>query len=250
VRCFGRWLDPRSFTAACEEDVQRFLDERRISARTRYAYLSNLHCFYQCAIRCGLAVSDPTFTILRPKLPRYLPRPIGDGDLQVALATAGTVMRAWIVLGAYGGLRCAEIAKLQRGDVIEGERLLRIHGKGDKERFVPMHPEVEMALRVAGMPRSGPVFRRPRGGPFPPAMVSREISLFLRSVGIDATAHQLRHWFGTKTYQACRDIRVVQELLGHASPTTTAIYTAFSRDDAAAAVMALGLDEQVAEDVA
>lgn len=62
---------------------------------------------------------------------------------------------------------------------------------------------------------------------------------FLASLGIDATAHHLRHWFGTKTYEACRDLRVVQELMGHASPVTTAGYAAWSRVVAREAVEAL-----------
>lgn len=65
------------------------------------------------------------------------------------------------------------------------------------------------------------------------------VSGYFEGLGIEATAHQLRHWFGTRTYAACRDIRVVQELLGHQDPATTATYTAFSDGEAAAAVAAL-----------
>jgi integrase len=74
-------------------------------------------------------------------------------------------------------------------------------------------------------------------------MVSREMSVYLSSIEVHATAHQLRHWFATKAYRESRDIRVVQELLGHASPTTTAIYAAWSRDEAMRAVLAIEVDE-------
>lgn len=65
--------------------------------------------------------------------------------------------------------------------------------------------------------------------------------MYLHGVGIEATMHQLRHWFATKTYRASKDIRVVQELLGHSSPTVTAVYAAFAPEDAVAAVRALTL---------
>jgi integrase/recombinase XerC len=210
-------------------------------SKTRYDWVSTLHGFYQCQLRAGQVTVDPTSEIIRPKLPRYLPRPISDADLTMALESAGTMMGAWLTLGAYAGLRCAEISKLQRHDVIDGEGLLLVHGKGNRDRLVPIHPQVTAALRLAGMPKAGHLFRRPRGGPFPPAMVSREGALFFDGLGIDATMHQLRHWFGSKTYQACRDIRVVQELMGHSDPKTTAVYTAFSQEGATAAVMAIGL---------
>jgi len=72
-------------------------------------------------------------------------------------------------------------------------------------------------------------------------MVSQHGSQFFESIGVDCTMHQLRHWFGTKTYRECQDLRTVQELMGHASPVTTAIYTAISPTRARAAVDALAL---------
>lgn len=243
LRSFNRWLAPRSILEATEEDVQTFLDAKRLGVRTRYCWLSNLHSFYVFEVRRRKVKVDPTAEIIRPKLPRNLPRPIAESDLTYALEAAGVVMRCWLVLGAYAGLRCSEIARLTRSDVLDADGLLRIVGKGNVERLIPIHPEVMRALQVAGMPRSGHLFRRPRGGRFPDAMVSREIAVFFDGLDIDATAHQLRHYFGTNIYRACKDLRVTQELLGHASPTTTAIYTAFSRKDAAAAVLTLGIGQ-------
>ncbi len=78
-----------------------------------------------------------------------------------------------------------------------------------------------------------------RGGPFAPGDVSRVVNTYLHAMGIPATAHQLRHWFGTKTYAACNDIRVVQELMGHAHTVTTNMYVAYSTGTAQEAVQAL-----------
>lgn len=246
VRSFARWLDPRSLGAATEADVQLFLDGKRnrlgdpISARTRYGWVSTLHCFYRWAVHAGHAQIDPTMDIVRPKLRRTLPRPISDGDLSMAVTLAPPQVERWLVLAAYAGLRCAEIAGLERDQVLWDVGLLHVHGKGGRERMVPMHPRVVDSLASWPMPRrNGPIFRRPQGGSWPPSHLSSTGGQYLRSIGVDASMHQLRHWFGSRTYRACRDIRVVQELLGHSDPATTAIYTAWAMEDAEVAVLAL-----------
>jgi len=83
------------------------------------------------------------------------------------------------------------------------------------------------------------------GGPYSPQRVSVEFNRFFRSAQVDCTAHQLRHWFGTHLYSSTKDLRLTQEMLGHASPTTTSIYTAFDRTGAAEAVAALTLRREV-----
>jgi integrase len=114
--------------------------------------------------------------------------------------------------------------------------VLIVRGKGDRERIIPAHPLVVAA--VAAWPRSGRA-RRADGRPHTANDVSWRTRAFLHGLGIDASAHQLRHWFGTRTYAESRDLRVVQELMGHASPDTTAVYTAWSRPAAVDAVVAL-----------
>jgi integrase/recombinase XerC len=225
------------------EQIEQFLDRRNIGARTRYGWLSHLHCFYTWAFDRHYIDEDPTRTIIRPRLRRTLPRPIHDRDLMTAIQLAPSGLRAMLLLAAFSGLRCAEIARLERGDVLESWEppMLRIRGKGDIERMVPLHPDVWASLRLAGLPHTGRVFRRPRGGGWSPALLSRHVAVYFDDIGIDATAHQLRHWFATRTYAASLDLRVTQELLGHASPTTTAIYTQFSQPAAAEAVFALNL---------
>ena len=96
-------------------------------------------------------------------------------------------------------------------------------------------------LRLAGLPRNGYAFTRHDGAPGPnqPWLVSHLANACLREAGSAARFHDLRHRFATQLYQATRDIRLVQELLGHASPSTTAVYAAYDRAGAAAAVEAL-----------
>ena len=235
--------------SARAEDVERFLDGRRgrdgsgLGTKSRYDWVSDLHRFYSWAQDWDHLDHDPTVKVARPKQRQGLPRPIDTGDLAMALRMAEPMMRAWLALMAFGGLRCAEVARLDVDCVLWSDRLIRVRGKGEKERMVPIHVEVERSLRAVRLPSRGRVFRRPRGGGYPPAQVSKEVSAYFDSLGIGATAHQCRHWFGTQTYRACQDLRVVQELMGHSSPTTTAVYAAWSKREARRVVEALELDE-------
>ena len=127
--------------------------------------------------------------------------------------------------------------------MLDAEGLLRVvHGKGGHEPLLPLHPDVWTALRTLPMPRTGWVFNMPTGGKFTPPRLSVYFNRQLREAGVEATAHQLRHWFGSNLYAETHDLRVVQEMMGHASPTTTAIYTAFDRRAATTGVRALGLE--------
>jgi len=243
LRVWMVWCDGDPWTATTAE-VEGLIDTRRaksgtggVSAKTRNVWLSTLHAFYAWGIRAGHTDHDPTAAIDRPKLRRALPRPIPDDELAAALAQADALMCAWCTLMAYAGLRCAEVAGLTRERVTP--ELLCVLGKGQVERLVPTHPAVMVALRSHGMPRSGALFVGDDGRAFTANRVSARVGYHLRRCGSDATPHQLRHWFGTKTYAACRDLRVVQELMGHSSPLTTAGYAAYSRATAEAAVLAL-----------
>jgi site-specific recombinase XerD len=244
LTALSRYLEGRSLLDATRDDIEHFLDQRAIGARTRYAWISHLHSFYEWVIREEIGTKDPTARIIRPRLPRALPRPAVTEELRVAAEQADPQRRCWVLLAAYMGLRCQEIAGVRREDVLEAQGLLRIcMGKGGHERLVPLHPEVLSALRALPMPRAGWVFTRPRGGVYPAAQLSHDFNIFLRNVGVDATAHQLRHWFGSTLYVQTHDIRLTQEMLGHASPATTAIYTAFDRHAAGEAIKAMSLAE-------
>lgn len=243
VTALAKWMAPRSPFDATMGDIERFLDVRHLSARSRYTWLAALHTFYAWAIRESLTDTDPTAAIVRPRLRRTLPRPIRSEDLEHALDGADAQMRVILLLAAYQGLRCQEIAGLERGHVLFDQGLLRVvRAKGGHERIVPLHPEVAMAImRLPGRALYSPwVVQRPGGGPFTPARLSTTVSRYMKDRGIEATAHQLRHWFGTEMYKRSgHDIRMVQELMGHSSPITTAVYTEWTRPSAAAVVGAL-----------
>jgi len=221
---------------ATEDDVEAFLARRRIEARTRYCWLSNISCFYRWGIRKGHFTADPAGSLDRPRLPRLLPRPIADDDLRTALDGAPPRERAMLMLASHMGLRCVEISRLHANDVLwtGSPPLVLVRGKGGKDRTVPLHAEVRAALEV--LPRRGWVFRGDDGQALTAAKVSILLREHLRARGVEATGHQLRHWFGTRLYQTSHDLRLTQELLGHASPTTTSAYTAWARSDAAEAV--------------
>lgn len=229
--------DVRTIT---RQQLEVFLDRRTIGPRTRSLWISHLHVFFLWMTREELRTDDPTDDMVRPRLRRNLPRPATDADLRYALTQASPMVRCWLLLGAYQGLRCQEIAGLRREDV--SDTTLRIvQGKGGHERIVPLHPVVAQALRELPMPRTGPVFRRSAGGPFDGPQLSRAFNDFLRYMGIQMTPHQLRHWFATRLYASTHDLRLVQEMLGHQSPQTTAVYTAFSQPGAAEAIEKLAL---------
>ena len=248
LRALARYLAPSSLLDATREDIEAFLDIRKnaagkpIVARTRYAWLSHFHAFYEWAIREEWTDRCPTLAITRPRMRRNLPRPIADDDLAQAMAGAPPQMRAMLACAAFQGLRCKEIAGLDREDVLDTREppvIVVVAGKGGHQRIVPLHPEVLSALRCLPMPRSGPLFTRIRGTRYTPPTMSKAISEYLTELGIKATAHQLRHWFGTGIYANTHDIRLTQELMGHQSPDTTALYVAWAVVDAAPAVASL-----------
>lgn len=228
------------------DDVWAWLDAVPRVDRTRYMYLSTVHNFYCWAIIEGYATANPMAGVERPKVRAGLPRPIRHDDLAHAIMFAPPAEKAWLMLAAYAGLRCQEIAGLEREDVLDHEdpvMLHVVHGKGDKQRMVPLHPEVLAAMRLADMPRAGALYRSPHSGVQYNAHYLCQLgNRYLHSVGVTSTMHQLRHRFGTDFYRACKDIRLTQDVMGHASPVTTAVYTATSPGDAVAVIngMAIG----------
>ncbi len=209
----------------------------RSTPRSRYAAINNVTNFYRWCLDHGHLSVDPSRRLPTPKLPRLLPRPIPEDDLRKALDQAPTPrVRAYLVLAAYAGLRCTEIAALSRHDVLDraDPPVLIAHGKGNKDRVVPMCRTVIEALNAHGMPSRGPIFGRIDGQPgqVSAPRVSKMMGQYLAELGIDGRMHTLRHRFATETYRLSQDIRVVQELLGHESPQTTAGYAAYSRQGA------------------
>ena len=214
--------------------------------------VANCCCFYNWAFDTGLIETNPSRHLPRPKVHRGLPRPISGNTLDVALMTAEPDVRCWLVLGAFAGLRAGEMSRLQRKDILEEatQPVLLLDGKGGKQRIVPASSRVLSELRSYGLPSRGYVFRRRDGRPGcpSPARVSQLVNAHLHELGILDTGHAARHRFGTELYQRSRDIRLVQEVLGHADPATSAVYAAFAAGDAARYVEALSADDTARTD--
>lgn len=247
VRAVASDIDLSSATV---DQIEEWLDAREgreggpISDRTRYCYWSSLSGFYEWAVSAGVVEVDPTSQVNRPKLRPGLPRPIRLDLLHRALHHADDRMRVWVMLAALGGLRVAEIAGLERNDVHDNSDPWHLHvvGKGRKERWVPVHPQLRQALERFGLPRLGPLFRSRTGRPYTAASVSEMMCNHLNGLDIDDRPHSLRHWFATTALEGSDgNLRVVQELLGHANLNTTAIYTKVMPAQADAVVAGISL---------
>lgn len=237
---------------ADEESVAAFLDRRDLCDNSRNNWIATFLDFYRWATRKGFVATNPIEEMGRPKNRVYLPRPVTDSVVTMVLGDAPPKIGAWVTLMAYGGLRCCEVARMQRMDLFEVDLtpMLRVMGKGGRGRIIPAHELVVAVMTDTRWEVVGPMFRGRSGRLVTPARVSGATSRWMHDLGLECTAHQFRHWFATRTYAACHDIRVVQELLGHASPATTAIYTRFSPRAATAAVNALPVAWRPPEDLA
>lgn len=255
LRLYARHVDPQTVQLPA---IEEFLDARDLSPRARLDYVGMLAGFHRWLVTQGVRDDDPTVGIVRPKLSGRLPRPITDKDLAAAFhaARGDRRMTCWLALAAYAGLRVHEIAGLTWNAINFDEGLLILTvTKGSKPRVVPMATAVTAALEAwsrelvaAGGERRGPVFPAMIGGhkvtsqPVSRITVTNAISRFLRYEGINATAHQLRHWFGTETYRRTKDIRLVGDLLGHTDLRTTALYVKLvPSDEAVAAIRSLSV---------
>jgi integrase/recombinase XerC len=176
-----------------------------------------------------------------PKVKRGVPRPVSPAEaLALAEDVAGQGREAWIsardwavLMLLYGaGLRIGEALGLT-GAVLPLGKVMVVTGKRDKTRMVPLLPQVRQAIEtyVAACPhpwgRASPLFRGVRGGPLDPSTVRRSVRIARQRLGLAerTTPHALRHSFATHLLARGADLRSLQELLGHASLTSTQIYT-------------------------
>lgn len=206
-------------------------------------HLSTLRSFLRWACREGHLSENPARGLPSPRLPRTLPRALTLPDTEGLLAADPEVPfperdRALFELLYAAGLRVSEAAGLDLEDVDFGSRLVRVLGKGRKERIVPFGEEAEDALRAYLPARSErragdgeeaeePLFVNARGGRLTPRSMARLLKSRLRAAGLpaDISPHALRHTFATHLLQAGADLRAIQELLGHSSLSTTQKYT-------------------------
>lgn len=210
--------DPWSITS---DELASWLAEHRWSRETLRSYRAALRTFYGWAHACGHVESDPARLLRRVPAVVGVPRPADEFVVNDALRRADSRVYLMLMLGSRYGMRRGEIARVSTRDLRAdgGDWSLVVHGKGGKERLLPLLPDMAFAIRDAP---AGWLFPNGLGGHLTPAHVGKLVRRALDGV---ATAHQLRHRFATRTYQATRDIRAVQELLGHASVATTQRYT-------------------------
>ena len=212
-----------------------------LTATSRARALSAMRGFFKHLDREGLVTNAAIGQVRSPKLPHAVPKPLDAGQTFELLAEAGKDSREpWIAKRdlavltlIYGcGLRIAEALGLDRGDAPTGETLV-VRGKGNKERVVPVLPAVIEAVEdyLAACPHAlgpdDPLFVGARGGRLNPRQVQGLIQKLrgLLDLPETATPHALRHSFATHLLAAGGDLRAIQELLGHASLSTTQRYT-------------------------
>lgn len=236
VTCLHRFerLSGKALRDATRDDVEAFIEAQRAPA-TKRVYLAHLRSFYRWAVDEDLIEHDPTRKVVAPTLKRGVPRPISEADLARALDTAPPMIRTWMMLAAFAGLRACEIALVCGEHVVRGETpyLILPETKGGGAATVPL-AEV-LLVDLARYPSTGPLWQA--SGPMHYQVVSRKVNAHLRSQGIRCGLHALRHRFGTQAYMSSgHDLRQTQELLRHASPATTAVYTQLDPRTGAAVV--------------
>lgn len=209
-------------------EMTAYLDSLPGGAWSRHGHLAALRGFCRWARTTGLREDDPTLMVHPVRTPEGRAKPVPECVLRDALTSADDELRLILLLGAYAGLRRAEIAHVHSDDV-DGNWLV-VTGKGQRTRRVPIHPLLRAQLDgVSGwaLPHDG--------GHVTPWHVAHRV----RETIDPWTTHTLRFRFAKVTYAACRDLRVVQALLGHANPQTTALYVGVDEDRLTAAVLAV-----------
>jgi integrase/recombinase XerD len=209
--------------------------------------LAAVRSFHRFLVMEGEAGADPAEGVARPKVPRNLPRPLSVDEVAALVAAPGddgpVALRDGAILETlYGaGLRISELVALDVDDVDLEEGSVRAVGKGSKERIVPLGRYAVRALQayltrsrpaLAGPRTRGALFLNTRGGRLTRQGCTNIIKATARRAGIRkrVTPHMLRHSFATHLLEGGADVRVVQELLGHASLATTQIYTLVTKD--------------------
>ena len=216
-------------------DVADFLGVSTWSAATRSSARSALMSFHDWMVAEGVRADNPVVKVKPPKVRQGVPRPAPESVVSLALE-GGLDGRTSLVLllGAYAGLRRSEIASLHWGSISDTH--LRITGKGDKTRVIPLHPVLKQKLSVHPV-REGFLFPNGSGtGPISTRTVNRIVNKVLPP-GMSSLT--LRHRFATQVLSRSHDLRAVQTLLGHSSVATTQIYTQVTDEDLAGAVSLL-----------
>lgn len=223
ARCRSPWT-------ATTTDLTRALAVLDWSPETRKSARGAIASFYRWAVIVGHLERSPAGGLPSIRVPAGQPRPAPEQVLARALAGADHRTRLMLLLAAYAGLRCAEIAQVASADLVG--TTLYVRGKGGKTRVVPiMRDELLDEIRDA----RGPLFPGRIDGHLAPGTVTKLLSEALPD---GWTGHTLRHRFATRAYAGTRDLLAVGELLGHARPETTRRYVQLPDDALRAAVAA------------
>lgn len=237
LRRFTNWTGlPLASTE--REHVEGYIDGKTAPA-TRRVYLCHLAGFFAWAVDEDIYPADPTRRVARAKIPTRLPRPIDEADLLTAYAAAvasgNDMMRAWLTLGGWAGLRACEIGPVSGEHRIVGDSptLVIPVSKGGGMSAVPLSPFVN--AEFDRWPARGPLWK-PDGG-YHHVVVTRLITNHFRALGMGWTCHNLRHRYGTMLYRASgHDLRVTQSGMRHLSISSTVLYTKIEDETVAAAV--------------
>ncbi|MDZ4790475.1 MAG: tyrosine recombinase XerC [Hyphomicrobiales bacterium] len=244
---------PGRLNTLCASDIRAFLAARRADdacSRSLSRTISALRAFFHFLERAGTLKNRALLTISLPKLSHSIPRPLTESkalDLMNASAEPMSETQEWVsardraaLLLLYGsGLRISEALGLQRRHApLPPRDSVRVMGKGGKERIVPVLPvaqqEIAHYLAKCPYPMSSetPLFLGVKGGPLRPRILQLLIARLRAQLDLPAAAtpHSLRHSFATHLLGRGADLRSIQELLGHASLSTTQIYTQVDRE--------------------
>jgi len=243
--------EPKAPTAVESADLRTFLKwihELGFSSSSQARILSGIKSFYRYCILEQISQTDPTTLLEAPKRKRILPDTLSFEEIEKLIAQIdlskpeGTRNKAMLETLYSCGLRVSELVQLQLSKLYLDLGFVRVRGKGDKERLVPIGDSAikyillyKQTTRTQIQPQRGNedfVFLNKRGGPLSRVMVFYIIRDLAKSAGINKTVspHTFRHSFATHLIEGGADLRAVQEMLGHASITTTEIYTHLDRE--------------------
>jgi integrase/recombinase XerD len=252
LAAFAAWLSAargKSLDAASDGDIEAYLGwcfGQRRSARSAARYVSALKRFYRHLLRESRIAADPTRNLDTPKLPRQLPGTLSEAEVETLLAApdvqtaTGLRDRAMLEVLYATGLRVSELTGLRLTALNLADGVLRVTGKGGKDRLVPLgEAAVDWTRRylaeargvILGQRVSDAVFVTARGEAMTRQTFWHLIKRHARAAGVERalSPHTLRHAFATHLINHGADLRVVQLLLGHSDISTTQIYTHVAR---------------------
>ena len=247
----ARWLATRerSLSSASREDLSSYHAAQPVSVRSMARRQSSFRRFYAHLARNEPSRENPTLLMQRPKTPRGLPKALAEREVEALLAApdAGTPLgqrdRAMLELMYASGLRVSELVELSLGNYNPRQGVLRVTGKGGKDRLVPVGQVAQehidrylstvRPLHLKPGSRPDPLFLSVRGQGMTRQMFWTIVKRHAQSVGILArrvSPHVLRHSFATHLLNHGADLRALQMLLGHSALSTTQIYTLVARE--------------------